>query len=92
MSPQSIPDPPEMTVTTAWTPLRVGDVTLDHRVVLAPLYAAYMLHRLLLTRIRTRARGTKSSLDGRTYIANDLMLQYYVERTTKGGLLISEAA
>ncbi|WWD19946.1 hypothetical protein CI109_104419 [Kwoniella shandongensis] len=59
-----------------WTPLQIGDVTLAHRVVLAPL---------------TRGRATISTIHSRTSVPNDLMKVYYTERATPGGLLISEA-
>ncbi|KAK7178363.1 NADH:flavin oxidoreductase NADH oxidase [Paraphaeosphaeria sporulosa] len=58
-----------------------GSIKLDHRVILAPL---------------TRNRGTPlnahSTLDNpnRIWLPNDLMVQYYTQRTTKGGLLITE--
>ncbi|GAA5859651.1 hypothetical protein JCM1840_006392 [Sporobolomyces johnsonii] len=53
-----------------------GAVELKHRAVMAPL---------------TRARGTKSEKHERTWVPNDLMAQYYGERATDGGLIISEA-
>ncbi|WVR08415.1 hypothetical protein IAU60_005470 [Kwoniella sp. DSM 27419] len=61
----------------AWTPIQLGDVQLSHRVVLAPL---------------TRCRATKSKVYPSTWVPNDLMKQYYTERATPGGLLISEAS
>ncbi|KAK9896816.1 FMN-linked oxidoreductase [Cystobasidium minutum MCA 4210] len=61
---------------SAWSPLRIGESQLEHRIVLAPL---------------TRNRGTPSQLHKHTWVPNDLMLQYYEERATKGGLLITEA-
>ncbi|KAK4689046.1 hypothetical protein P7C73_g1067, partial [Tremellales sp. Uapishka_1] len=66
-----------MTILTAWTPLRVGDVTLQHRVVLAPL---------------TRCRASPSTHQASTWVPNELMRTYYEERSTPGGLLISEAS
>ena len=40
----------------------------------------------------TRCRGTVSESDSRQYLANDLMIKYYVERAgTPGTLMISEA-
>lgn len=65
-------------------PLKVGNgkITLKHRVVLAPL---------------TRNRGTplnpKSTPENpnRIWYPNDLMVEYYTQRTTDGGLIISEA-
>ncbi|WVQ94021.1 hypothetical protein IAU59_001099 [Kwoniella sp. CBS 9459] len=62
--------------TDAWTPLRIGDIELSHRVVLAPL---------------TRNRATKSDNYPLTWFPSDLMKEYYEQRATPGGLLISEA-
>lgn len=58
-----------------------GKIQLKHRVVLAPL---------------TRNRGTpvKESTPedpNREWIPNDLMAEYYSQRSTDGGLIISEA-
>jgi 2,4-dienoyl-CoA reductase-like NADH-dependent reductase (Old Yellow Enzyme family) len=58
-----------------------GKIKLDHRVVLAPL---------------TRNRGTPLKAEStaedpnRIWLPNDLMAEYYSQRTSKGGLLISE--
>lgn len=52
------------------SPIKIGDHTLDHRIVLAPL-----------TRLRNTADG----------VPQDHCTDYYVQRTTKNGLLISEA-
>lgn len=58
-----------------------GRITLKHRVVLAPL---------------TRNRGTplrqESTAENpnRIWIPNDVMAEYYAQRATDGGLLISE--
>lgn len=65
-------------------PLKIADgkITLKHRVVLAPL---------------TRNRGTPLNPDStfehpnRIWVPNDLMAEYYAQRATDGGLLISEA-
>jgi len=54
-----------------FTPLRVGKLKLDHRIVLAPL-----------TRIRAHQE---------TLAPTKLNVQYYAQRATAGGLLISEA-
>ncbi|WVW84317.1 hypothetical protein I302_106351 [Kwoniella bestiolae CBS 10118] len=59
-----------------WTPIKIGDCRLTHRVVLAPL---------------TRNRGSASEKHPLTWVPNDLMKKYYVERATPGGLLITEA-
>jgi 2,4-dienoyl-CoA reductase-like NADH-dependent reductase (Old Yellow Enzyme family) len=58
-----------------------GKITLDHRVVLAPL---------------TRNRGTPLNTEStpekpnRIWLPNDLMVEYYNQRSTKGGLIITE--
>lgn len=58
-----------------------GKITLKHRVVLAPL---------------TRNRGTPVNAEStaekpnRVWNPNDLMVEYYTQRTTDGGLIISE--
>lgn len=58
-----------------------GKIKLEHRVVLAPL---------------TRNRGTplsaESSLEkpNRIWLPNDLMVEYYTQRASKGGLVITE--
>jgi 2,4-dienoyl-CoA reductase-like NADH-dependent reductase (Old Yellow Enzyme family) len=57
-------------------PVTLGALCLAHRVVLAPM---------------TRNRGIPSSQHEGTYIACDLMREYYEQRTTAGGLVISEA-
>lgn len=64
-------------------PLTVGNgkIVLDHRVVLAPL---------------TRNRGTPLSAEStaekpnRIWLPNDLMVEYYTQRASKGGLVITE--
>ncbi|EED15607.1 12-oxophytodienoate reductase opr, putative [Talaromyces stipitatus ATCC 10500] len=55
-------------------PLRLGAVTLSHRVVQAPT---------------TRMRSTKES-DG-VSVPNDLNVEYYTQRASPGGLMITEA-
>ncbi|KAI9303834.1 hypothetical protein BJ944DRAFT_231820 [Cunninghamella echinulata] len=59
-----------MVSSSLFSPLRIGQHTLKHRVVLAPL-----------TRNRANQQGEPT----------DLMLTYYQQRATEGGLLISEA-
>jgi N-ethylmaleimide reductase len=54
-----------------FTPVKIGPVTLKHRVVMAPL---------------TRSRSTQPG-----DIPGDLMLEYYTQRASDGGLIISEA-
>jgi len=65
-----------------FAPMTIGNgkTKLDHRVVLAPL---------------TRNRGTPlaestAEKPNRIWLPNDLMTEYYSQRTTKGGLLITE--
>lgn len=55
-------------------PLKLGAVTLSHRVVHAPC---------------TRMRASKES-DG-VYVPNDLNVEYYSQRASQGGLLLTEA-
>ncbi|KAI8712010.1 Oxidored-FMN domain-containing protein [Fusarium sp. LHS14.1] len=58
-----------------------GKIQLKHRVILAPL---------------TRNRGTPLNANStpenpnRVWVPNDLMVEYYTQRTTEGGLIISE--
>lgn len=59
-----------MTVKAILSPIKLGSVQLDHRVVLAPL-----------TRLRATLQG----------VPTDLQLEYYQQRTSKGGLLIAES-
>lgn len=70
-------------VSKLFEPLAIGNgkIKLEHRVILAPL---------------TRNRGTpleaESTLEkpNRIWLPNDLMVEYYTQRTTKGGLIITE--
>lgn len=57
-----------------FTPLKLGRLNLEHRIVQAPL---------------TRMRATKES-DGVT-VPNDLNVEYYSQRASKGGLQLTEA-
>lgn len=60
-----------MTTTKAiFTPIKIGNNTLKHRVVLAPL---------------TRFRATSEA------VPTDLQVEYYKQRASEGGLLITEA-
>ncbi|KDR68716.1 hypothetical protein GALMADRAFT_129047 [Galerina marginata CBS 339.88] len=59
-----------------FSPLVLGAFKLQHRVVLAPL---------------TRNRATKSEKHPRTWYPDVLNVEYYIQRATPGGLLISEA-
>jgi N-ethylmaleimide reductase len=54
-----------------FTPIQIGRLTLEHRVVMAPL-----------TRSRSEQPGD---------VPGALMRQYYTQRASKGGLIISEA-
>jgi len=56
---------------TLFSPVRVGPLTLSHRVVMAPL-----------TRLRSEQPGD---------IPGDLMVEYYGQRASSGGLIITEA-
>ena len=53
-----------------FTPIQVGSMELEHRVVMAPL---------------TRSRSVQPGS-----IPGDLMLEYYSQRASEGGLLVSE--
>src|SRR6266851_2292765 len=54
-----------------FSPVQIGPITLQHRVVMAPL-----------TRSRSEQPGD---------IPGDLMAEYYGQRASEGGLIISEA-
>lgn len=75
----SIAQPPRGAASALFTPLDVanGKIQLKHRVVLAPL---------------TRNRGVPLNADSpnRIWYPGDLMAEHYRQRTTDGGLLISE--
>jgi N-ethylmaleimide reductase len=60
-----------MSFDTLYTPLKLGALALDHRVVMAPL-----------TRLRSRQPGD---------IPQPLNAEYYGQRASRGGLIISEA-
>src|SRR5216683_3181471 len=53
-----------------FTPIQVGSMELEHRVVMAPL---------------TRSRSVQPGS-----IPGDLMLEYYSQRASEGGLIVSE--
>lgn len=53
------------------SPIKIGNVQLGHRVVLAPL-----------TRLRSTVKG----------VPTDMQLEYYKQRASKGGLLLTECA
>jgi 2,4-dienoyl-CoA reductase-like NADH-dependent reductase (Old Yellow Enzyme family) len=61
---------PSSTTPALFTPIKIGQHVLKHRVVLAPL-----------TRFRSSPTGVPS----------DIVPQYYEQRATEGGLLITEA-
>jgi len=56
---------------TLFSPLALGDLTLDHRVVMAPL-----------TRMRAVAPA---------YAPTEMVVEYYRQRASNGGLIITEA-
>jgi 2,4-dienoyl-CoA reductase-like NADH-dependent reductase (Old Yellow Enzyme family) len=60
--------------TVLFSPVQIGALKLDHRIVQAPL---------------TRMRGEKET-DG-VFKAGDLLVEYYTQRASKGGLQITEA-
>lgn len=76
-------DAPRGPASALFTPLTIGNgkITLSHRIVLAPL---------------TRNRGVPlnpdatSSSPNRIWYPDSVMTKYYVQRTTPGGLLITE--
>src|SRR5579863_10511599 len=61
----------DRSVRKLFTPIRIGPLTLEHRLVMAPL---------------TRSRSEQPQ-----DIPGSLMRQYYTQRASKGGLIISEA-
>lgn len=61
----------DSTAKTLFTPVRIGPITLKHRIVLPPL-----------SRLRAQAG---------TGIPSDLQLEYYTQRASDGGLIITEA-
>ncbi len=60
--------------TALFTPVQLGALKLEHRLVLSPL---------------TRMRGTKES-DG-VWAPADLNVEYYSQRASKGGFMLTEA-
>lgn len=59
-----------MSTQAIFSPIKIGNQFLKHRVVLAPL---------------TRFRATPEA------VPTDLQVEYYKQRTSEGGLLITEA-
>ncbi|OWZ26774.1 NADPH dehydrogenase [Cryptococcus neoformans c45] len=59
-----------------FSPITLGAMKLQHRVALAPM---------------TRNRAVPSNLNPGTFVPCPLMAEYYTQRTTEGGLVISEA-
>lgn len=59
-----------------FSPIALGAMKLQHRIALAPM---------------TRNRALPSNLNPGTFIPCPLMAEYYTQRTTQGGLIISEA-
>jgi 2,4-dienoyl-CoA reductase-like NADH-dependent reductase (Old Yellow Enzyme family) len=80
---QAKEDAPRGLSSAIFTPLRIGNgkITLSHRLVLAPL---------------TRNRGVPLKPNAtpedpnRIWYPGDLIKEYYIQRTTPGGLLITE--
>ncbi|KAJ4292367.1 hypothetical protein N0V90_009028 [Kalmusia sp. IMI 367209] len=74
---------PERAQSMLFKPLLIGNgkIQLDHRVIFAPL-----------TRNRGTPLNTESTAEkpNRIWLPNDLMVEYYAQRATKGGLLITE--
>ncbi|KAI6710148.1 NADH:flavin oxidoreductase/NADH oxidase [Diplocarpon mali] len=60
--------------TALFSPLQIGSLNLEHRIIQAPL---------------TRMRGVKES-EG-VWAPGDLAVEYYGQRSSKGGLLLTEA-
>src|SRR5689334_22112430 len=58
-------------MTTLFSPISIGSLPLQHRVVMAPL---------------TRSRAAMPSA-----VPGDLMVEYYAQRASPGGLIIAEA-
>lgn len=77
----SLADP--HTTSKLFEPIQIanGKITLKHRVILAPL---------------TRNRGTPLNKDStpenpnRIWLPNEIMKEYYAQRATDGGLLVTE--
>ena len=67
-----------------FSPLRIanGKIELKHRVVLAPLTR----NRCLPLQKDDPEKGVYN----RTWVPDELVAEYYAQRTTPGGLLISE--
>src|SRR5208283_258200 len=61
----------EHSVSLLFTPLRIGQIALKHRVVMAPL---------------TRSRSLQPDS-----IPGDLMAEYYAQRASDGGFIVTEA-
>lgn len=59
-----------------FSPIVLGAMKLQHRIALAPM---------------TRNRAIPSNLNPDTFVPCPLMAEYYTQRTTEGGLIISEA-
>ncbi|KAL4866537.1 hypothetical protein BDV12DRAFT_132200 [Aspergillus spectabilis] len=59
-----------------FNPLRLGAFPLSHRIIQAPC---------------TRMRSTKEDGSNGVWVPNDLNVEYYSQRASKGGLMITEA-
>jgi 2,4-dienoyl-CoA reductase-like NADH-dependent reductase (Old Yellow Enzyme family) len=75
--------PPVGAASKLFEPMTIGNgkITLDHRVVFAPL-----------TRNRGVPLSSESTLEkpNRIWLPSDLMVEYYSQRATNGGLVITE--
>ncbi|WVQ83996.1 hypothetical protein IAT38_006141 [Cryptococcus sp. DSM 104549] len=71
-----IPDPFRVSSSSLFHPISLGSLHLKHRVALAPL---------------TRNRGKPSSFLRDTWVPWGIHITYYTQRSSEGGLLISEA-
>jgi hypothetical protein len=75
--------PPIGAASKLFEPITIGNgkITLDHRVVFAPL-----------TRNRGIPLSSESTLEkpNRIWLPSDLMVEYYSQRTSNGGLVITE--
>jgi len=72
-------DAPRGSSSKLFTPLTIGNgtLTLSHRIVLAPL-------------TRNRGLPLNNTTPNRIWYPDSLITEYYVQRTTPGGLLITE--
>lgn len=78
-----------------FTPIVLGALKLKHRCVCNVLLTHFFLTVLhefsVVLAPLTRNRATKSTKHPRTWYPDALNVEYYTQRATKGGLLITEA-